>query len=119
MKIISKMKTLSIREFDMILVLLWLMKDMSWMMGWKYIGAFLAIPTILLSIWITYKCKQNTSDFWYNLATVFWITANSIWMIGEFYLHVNSSSIALIFFTCGFLSIFYFCFRNKGLFGSY
>ena len=46
------MKTLSIREFDMILVLLWLMKDMSWMMGWKYIGAFLAIPTILFGLLI-------------------------------------------------------------------
>jgi hypothetical protein len=42
-------------------------------------------PTLLVAIWITWKNKHIVAELAHNLAITIWITANSIWMIAEFY----------------------------------
>ena len=39
----------------------------------------------------------------HNLAVLLWITANSIWMIGEFYFNDGTRPVAGVFFAAGIL----------------
>ncbi|MEY4002528.1 MAG: hypothetical protein RIT07_570, partial [Bacteroidota bacterium] len=63
----------------------WLIKDFAWLADLKLLGMGMAVPTVLLSYWLTYKSRKNRTDYFHNLAVSFWITGNSMWMVGEFY----------------------------------
>lgn len=65
------------------------------------------VPTISVAIYITYKNRLISAELWHNLAIVFWITANSVWMIGEFYYDDTTRPYALIFFILGLISVGY------------
>lgn len=73
-----------IRKFENLHILLWLLKDTSWLLGWKSLGMFMIFPTLSFACFITYQLRNEESDFFHNLATIFWIIANSFWMITEF-----------------------------------
>jgi len=75
----------SIRKLENFHILLWLLKDLSWMITWRTLGMFMIIPTISLAIFITWKERQKESELFHNLAIIFWIIANSFWMITEFF----------------------------------
>ena len=91
----------NIRQFENFHITLWLLKDMSWLMGWKSLGIFMIIPTLVFAIFIAWKAKRSTSDLFHNLAVVFWIIANSFWMVTEF-LHKDELRIfAIIPFAIG------------------
>ena len=55
---------------------------------------FMILPTLSLAIYITWKNRAERAELFHNLAVCFWISANSIWMYGEFYLDdiVNPTS---------------------------
>ncbi len=53
-------------------------------MHWRIFGMFMIIPTLGFAIFITARTRNIKSQFLNNLAVVFWITANSFWMITEF-----------------------------------
>lgn len=76
---------LDIRKKENLHIVFWLIKDFAWIMTYKEVGLSMAIPTILLSIWLTIKSKNLRADFYHNLAVTCWIIGNSIWMFGEFY----------------------------------
>ena len=63
-------------------IILWLIKDMSWLMSWKLLGLAMIIPTILVSIIIARNSRNIQEDMWYNIAVCFWISANGTWMVG-------------------------------------
>jgi hypothetical protein len=67
------------------------------------------VPTVVLAIYITWEKKNIPVALAHNLAVCFWITANSIWMIGEFYYDDGLRNYSLVFFVTGLitLSIFY------------
>jgi hypothetical protein len=44
----------------------------------------------------------------HNLAVCFWITANSVWMTGEFYYDDGTRPYAIIFFIAGLLCVAYY-----------
>jgi len=73
------------RKFENLHILFWLFKDISWAMLWKPIGVLMLAPTLILAIMITIRTKKLKSEFFHNLAVVFWITANGYWMISEFF----------------------------------
>ncbi len=72
------------RRMENMHVVFWLIKDISWCMIWKELGIIMIIPTLSIAIWISWKNRQMKSELAHNLAIVFWISANSYWMISEF-----------------------------------
>ncbi len=73
-----------LRKMENMHVAFWLLKDISWCMVWKPLGIAMIIPTLSIAIWISWKNRQIQSELAHNLAVIFWITANSYWMISEF-----------------------------------
>ena len=66
-------------------ILFWLVKDLSWCMIWKVLGMVMIAPTLVISIIIAWRTRHIKSELAHNLAVSFWISANSYWMISEFY----------------------------------
>ncbi|MFM9945410.1 MAG: hypothetical protein ACKVQB_09290 [Bacteroidia bacterium] len=95
------------RRLENLHILLWLLKDFCWLTDLKIPGLIMIIPTISVAVYFTYKNRKIASELWHNLAIVFWITANSVWMIGEFYFDDTKRNYAIIFFILGLLSVAY------------
>jgi hypothetical protein len=63
------------------------------------------VPTLLLAFFITFKFRDFKSELYHNLAVCSWITANSIWMTGEFFYDDTTRNYAAVFFALGFVFI--------------
>lgn len=90
-------------------VAFWLLKDTSWCQHWIYFGLIIAVPTFLLSVKIAWDCRRDIGDLIHNLAVVLWITANIVWMIGEFFFDDGTRGIAKFLFFAGIalISVYY------------
>lgn len=66
-------------------IVFWLLKDLGWCMGWKPLGITMVIPTLIISIVISWRSRTEKNKLFHNLAITAWITANSYWMITEFF----------------------------------
>lgn len=79
------------------------------MMEFKITGTIMILPTIGLAMMIVYH-TWKTIDVYINMAILFWICANSFWMVLEFYDHTNLKIFAAMPFILGFVfvGIFYF-----------
>ena len=86
-------------------VVLWLMKDVSWILGWKALGIGMFFPTLAIAIWIAWKSREETGELLHCLAVVFWIMANGVWMIGEFWFEDTQRHLAIPFFIAGLLCV--------------
>jgi hypothetical protein len=73
------------RKMENMHIVFWLLKDVSWCMIWKVLGLAMIAPTFAISIVIAWRTRQFKSELAHNLAITFWISANSIWMISEFF----------------------------------
>ncbi len=73
------------RKMENLHIVFWLFKDISWCMIWKPLGIAMIFPTLIIAIIITIRNRQYMSEFCHNIAIVVWITANSFWMISEFF----------------------------------
>ena len=97
-------------------IVFWLFKDISWCMLWKVLGIAMIIPTLAISIIIAWRTRQIKSELSHNLAVSFWISANSYWMISEFFgfdtVHLwrgfEGKHLALIPFGVGVLILMYY-----------
>lgn len=90
-----------IRRFENWHILLWLLKDLCWVLGFEKAGTFMIAPTVVLALIITYKTRKVFSELMHNIAVICWICANSIWMLGEFYCNDCTRPEARIFFFIG------------------
>lgn len=72
------------RKMENLHIVFWLFKDVSWCMVWKPLGIAMIFPTLIVAIVIAYRTREYVSEVCHNLAIVFWIAANSYWMISEF-----------------------------------
>ena len=54
-------------------------------MIWRELGILMIIPTLSVAIYIAYRTREIKSELAHNLAVAFWISANSYWMISEFF----------------------------------
>ena len=95
----------SIRAGENFHVVLWLIKDVSWIIGWKTLGVTMFFPTLAIAIWIAWKSREETGELLHCLAVVSWIMANGIWMIGEFWFDDTSRQVAIPFFIVGRLCV--------------
>jgi hypothetical protein len=93
-----------IRVYENIHILFWLIKDLSWVMLWKPLGLLMIIPTVGFAIWFCIK-TFSINEFYVYLATLFWILANGIWMVLEFYSLEQYKFISAIIFIFGLISV--------------
>ena len=77
-------KETKLRKIENLHIFFWLLKDISWCMVWKPLGILMIFPTLIIAIVIAYRNRQVISELAHNIAIVFWISANSYWMISEF-----------------------------------
>jgi hypothetical protein len=73
------------RRLENLHIVFWLFKDISWCMIWKVLGIAMIVPTLAVAIYIAYRTRNIKSELAHNLAVAFWISANSYWMISEFF----------------------------------
>jgi len=100
------------RKLENLHILLWLLKDASWLLMWRGFGIFMIIPTIGFAILITYKSRKSRSELFHNLAIIFWIIANSFWMLVEFFDHENWRIYSIIPFAIGLIIILLYYFEE-------
>ena len=73
------------RRLENLHIVFWLFKDISWCMIWRELGITMIVPTLSVAIYIAYRTRNIKSELAHNLAVAFWISANSYWMISEFF----------------------------------
>ncbi len=105
-------KIQKIREYENLHILLWLLKDTCWVMLWRIPGLIMIIPTIAVAIHITWLSRKTPSDLYHNLAICCWISANSIWMTGEFFFEDTLRTPAMFFFAAGLMAVCYYYART-------
>ena len=91
-------------KFDNMHVLLGLIKDTCWMLEWRVLGTAMIAPTIAVAVILTVRSRFERL-FWINLAICFWISANSYWMLCEFFGHEDIKNWAGLPFACGFMAV--------------
>lgn len=110
----------NVRKLENFHILLWLLKDLCWVLGLEPLGVIMITPTVLVAMYITFKLRHNHTELFHNLAVVCWIIANSIWMIGELYFDDTTRPPAIVFFVLGigFVSFYYLMLLGKKVFKS-
>ena len=107
---------LAYRKMENLHIVFWLFKDISWCMIWRPLGIAMIFPTLIIAIVIAIRTRQYISEVCHNLAIVVWITANSYWMISEFfhfdtvilYGNIPYKYLSIIPFTFGILILAYY-----------
>ena len=90
-----------IRGTENLHILLWIVKDTCWVQDYRVVGVSMIIPTIAVAIYLTVKAREQREEFIHNMAVCFWLCANSIWMIGEFFYNDQTRPYATVFFALG------------------
>ncbi len=98
----------SIRKTENLHIVMWLLKDTCWVLTWKEAGMIMVLPTLTVAIYITWRMRNHTAELFHNLAVCCWISANSIWMTGEFFFHDGLRNYAIVFFVLGLISVAYY-----------
>jgi hypothetical protein len=111
------------RKIENLHIVFWLFKDIAWCMNWKPLGIAMIFPTLLISIIIAWRTKNIMSEVCHNLAITVWISANSYWMISEFFKFdslplfgdYTYKHLAIIPFSLGilFLAFYYIIWKPK------
>ncbi len=107
---------LKYRKMENLHIVFWLFKDVAWCLGLKWLGTTMILPTLIISIVIAYRTRQYVSELCHNLAITVWISANSYWMVSEFFGfdqlpfwgNYTFKHLALIPFTIGILILAYY-----------
>lgn len=104
------------RKMENTHIVFWLFKDIGWCMGWKPLGIFMILPTLAIAVIISWRTRSLKAELAHNLAVTFWITANSYWMVSEFfgfdeksiYQGIEGKYLAMIPFSMGVLTLAYY-----------
>jgi hypothetical protein len=104
------------RKMENLHIVFWLFKDVSWCMIWKPLGIAMIFPTLIVSIVIAWRTRRMVSELCHNLAITAWISANSYWMISEFFHfddhiingHFTYKQLALVPFLTGMIILGYY-----------
>ncbi len=102
-----------LRKKENLHIAFWLIKDFCWISAvWleplKWLGVSMVLPTLILSVYLTWLGRNHRSDLYHNIAVTLWICANSVWMFGEFFFEDTTRAIALPFFLGGIVSVSWF-----------
>ncbi|MCB9165051.1 MAG: hypothetical protein H6590_03655 [Flavobacteriales bacterium] len=99
----------SIRVNENLHIVLWLVKDLAWLMEFRLLGALMIAPTLTMAFFITWQCRAERRELVHAIAVILWILANSTWMIGDFYFGMRGHGLAQGFFIGGLslLAVYY------------
>jgi prepilin signal peptidase PulO-like enzyme (type II secretory pathway) len=73
------------RKMENLHIVFWLLKDIGWCLIWRPLGLAMIFPTLIIAIVIAWRTRHFMSELCHNLAITVWISANSYWMISEFF----------------------------------
>lgn len=93
------------RKIENLHILLWLVKDIGWVRHYAVLGMIMIVPTLFVALWLTWKMRDDFSELTHNVAVCCWISANSIWMTGEFFYEDKTRDFATVFFMIGLLAL--------------
>ena len=103
------------RKMENLHIVFWIFKDIGWCMGFAWLGIFMIIPTMIISIVIAWRTRNIVSELCHNLAITVWISANSFWMCSEFFeidnqmvLGTTVKHLAMIPFVTGVVILAYY-----------
>lgn len=110
------------RRMENMHIIFWLLKDVSWCLVWKVLGMVMIFPTLIISIIIAWRTRQFKSELAHNLAISLWITANSYWMVSEFFgfddVHIwqglEARHFAILPFVAGIIILAYYYLVQRG-----
>jgi hypothetical protein len=91
-------------------ILLWLFKDMCWAMVWRPGGVVMIVPTFSVAIYLLIRSRHRRTELYHNAAVVMWISANSTWMIGEFFNRDLRPAAVILFGTGIGILLYYYIF---------
>jgi hypothetical protein len=74
-----------IRKYENLHIVFWLLKDMSWCMGWKTLALVMIFPTLCVAFMVLLYLWNKKTERYHNLAVLSWIIANSYWMSTELF----------------------------------
>jgi uncharacterized membrane protein (GlpM family) len=98
----------NIREYENLHIALWLLKDTCWVMSFKVGGMIMIVPTLLVAIHLTWRSRKNISDLFHNIAVCLWISANAIWMTGEFFFNDTLRPYSTVLFLIGIVVVAFY-----------
>jgi hypothetical protein len=109
------------RKMENMHIVFWLLKDISWCMIWKELAIAMVVPTLTIAIIIAWRTRVVAAELAHNLAIAFWISANSLWMISEFFRfdtmviwkNFTGKHLALIPFSIGAMILVYYYFFQR------
>ena len=84
------------------------------MLEWRVLGTAMILPTLGVAIYLAVRSAAEDT-FWINVAICFWISANSYWMLCEFYGREMYKDWAGVPFALGFVSVALFYARRPQL----
>lgn len=101
------------RQLENLHIIFWIFKDISWCILLKPLGIAMIFPTLIIALVIAWRTRHFISEACHSIAIVFWIIANSYWMLTEFfefdtevfYGHITFKHIALLPFILGALTL--------------
>ena len=104
------------RKMENMHIIFWLLKDISWCVIWKPLGIAMIFPTLIIAVVIAWRTRDIRAELSHNMAIAFWITANSYWMISEFFgfdeqvffYGIEGKYFALVPFVIGLLFLAYY-----------
>lgn len=97
-----------VRAGENFLIVLWLVKDTCWAMDLAVPATLMIAPTIAVAVMIAWRHRHEAYERAHALATVFWITANSTWMVGEFFLGDRLRTPAIMLFAVGMCCVLWY-----------
>ena len=110
------------RRMENMHIAFWLVKDISWCMIWKVLGIAMIFPTLTVAIVIAWRTRHIAAELAHNLAIALWISANSVWMISEFFgfdssiiwMDFTGKHLALVpFFSGALILLYYYVFLRR------
>lgn len=97
------MRSSPLRIQENLHVVLWLIKDLSWLMEYRMLGLLMVAPTITVAGIIAWKSRHIRVELLHAMAVILWISANSTWMIEDLFLDGRGHVIAQALFLSGLL----------------
>jgi hypothetical protein len=95
----------NVRSSENLHIVLWLLKDLCWVLDLKVAGLVMIVPTVGMALYITWLCRHDLGELLHCMAVVLWIMANGTWMIGEFFFEDGTRPLAVVFFGAGLLTV--------------
>ena len=95
----------TVRASENLHIVLWLLKDLCWVMDLHLAGVIMIVPTVGMALYITWLCRRDLGELLHCISVVLWILANGTWMIGEFFYNDGTRPIAIVFFVAGLLTV--------------